>query len=189
MDTKVCKICNLEKSIDDFYPKRKRCKKCFLLYQENNPSVKNNRKKYYQKNKENILEKAKESYHNNIDESRNYLNDRYHKNKNNPIYKIPRILRIRFLHAIKQSIKDSSCIELLGCSIEECRRYLESKFKDGMTWENHGPKGWHIDHIKPCCSYNLMLAEDQKNCFHYTNLQPLWWYENLSKGGECHPET
>jgi hypothetical protein len=58
--------------------------------------------------------------------------------------------------------------------------YLAGKFKDGMTWENHGE--WHIDHIKPCASFNLLDEGEQKKCFHYTNLQPLWASENLSKG-------
>ena len=49
-----------------------------------------------------------------------------------------------------------------------------------MTWENHGE--WHIDHIKPCASFNLLNEDEQKKCFHYTNLQPLWASENLSKG-------
>ena len=58
--------------------------------------------------------------------------------------------------------------------------FLEAKFKEGMTWENHGE--WHIDHIKPCVSFNLLDENEQKKCFHYTNLQPLWASENLSKG-------
>ena len=52
---------------------------------------------------------------------------------------------------------------------------------EGMSWENHGD--WHVDHIRPCCSYDLTIEEEQKKCFHYTNLQPLWAEENLSKGG------
>ena len=60
--------------------------------------------------------------------------------------------------------------------------YLEGKFTEGMTWENHGK--WHIDHIKPCCSFNLEDEEEQKKCFHYTNLQPLWATDNLVKSGK-----
>jgi hypothetical protein len=50
-----------------------------------------------------------------------------------------------------------------------------------MSWNNYGIKGWHIDHIKPCSSFDLSDLEQQKKCFHYTNLQPLWWYDNLIK--------
>jgi hypothetical protein len=69
---------------------------------------------------------------------------------------------------------------LLGCSVSFLKGFLEAKFTEGMTWQNHGE--WHIDHIKPCASFNLLDEEEQKKCFHYTNLQPLWAAENLSKG-------
>ena len=71
----------------------------------------------------------------------------------------------------------------LGCDVEKYKCYIEDNFKEGMTWENHGE--WHIDHIKPCCSYNLEDEEEQKTCFNYTNLQPLWAIDNLVKGGKC----
>lgn len=79
--------------------------------------------------------------------------------------------------------KSNKTIRLLGCSMIELSRHLESQFKSGMNWENYTFRGWHIDHIQPICSFNLTKEEEQKKCFHYTNLQPLWWYENLSKGG------
>ena len=60
--------------------------------------------------------------------------------------------------------------------------YLAAKFQEGMSWDNHGE--WHIDHIKPCCKFNLLDDEEQRKCFHYTNLQPLWSKDNLSKGGK-----
>ena len=53
-----------------------------------------------------------------------------------------------------------------------------------MTWKNWGVKGWHLDHIIPCASFDLSLPEEQKKCFHYTNLQPLWAEDNLSKGSK-----
>ena len=66
-------------------------------------------------------------------------------------------------------------------SMEELKYYLEGKFQSGMTWENHGFRGWHIDHILPCSSFDFTKIEEQKKCFHYTNLQPLWAHENLTK--------
>ena len=72
-------------------------------------------------------------------------------------------------------------MELTGCSKEDLIKHLESQFTDGMTWENYGE--WHIDHIRPCCSFNLEDPEEQKTCFHWTNLQPLWAIDNMKKGG------
>ena len=50
-----------------------------------------------------------------------------------------------------------------------------------MTWENHGIGGWHVDHIRPCADFNLLDPEQQRQCFHFTNLQPLWAWQNLQK--------
>jgi hypothetical protein len=50
-----------------------------------------------------------------------------------------------------------------------------------MNWNNYGVKGRHIDHIKPVSKFDLTKEEEIKKCFHYTNLQPLWWDENLKK--------
>ena len=70
---------------------------------------------------------------------------------------------------------------MLGCSIKDLIIHIEKQFKEGMTWDNHSYNGWHIDHIIPCASFDLSDPEQQKKCFHYTNLQPLWKQDNLSK--------
>jgi hypothetical protein len=69
--------------------------------------------------------------------------------------------------------------EYLGCTVAECRAHLESLFLSGMSWDNHGE--WHIDHIRPCASFDFNDQEQIKECMHYTNLQPLWAKDNLSK--------
>jgi hypothetical protein len=74
--------------------------------------------------------------------------------------------------------------ELLGCSISELVTYLESKFLPGMSWENYGRKGWHIDHKRSCAKFDLADPEQRKQCFHYTNLQPLWAADNYRKGAK-----
>lgn len=72
----------------------------------------------------------------------------------------------------------------LGCTIEELKVHLESLWKPGMNWDNHAHTGWHIDHIKPLSAFNLSDPEELKKATHYTNLQPLWYNENMSKGGK-----
>lgn len=99
----------------------------------------------------------------------------------NPSYKLSCNLRNRLYAVLKGNIKKSSVIELLGCSVDELKVHLESKFQDGMSWENYTTHGWHVDHIKPCASFDLTDFKQQKQCFHYTNLQPLWAKENHSK--------
>lgn len=70
-------------------------------------------------------------------------------------------------------------MEYIGCSPEELRKHFENLFKVGMSWENQGE--WHIDHIRPCAYFNLNNEDERKACFHYTNLQPMWGSENMSK--------
>lgn len=91
-------------------------------------------------------------------------------------------LRTRTWMALNGKIKKSTTtIELLGCSIEYFKQHIEKKFKKGMSWENYGFNGWHIDHIKPCSSFDLTYLKQQKECFNYRNLQPLWAEENYAK--------
>lgn len=91
-------------------------------------------------------------------------------------------LRTRIVKALSGSPKSSTSLDLFGCTREELVKHLETQFQSGMTWNNYGLYGWHVDHIKPCASFDLTLDEEQRKCFHYTNLQPLWAKDNLSKG-------
>jgi hypothetical protein len=115
----------------------------------------------------------------------------YNKKKYNtdPYFKVVFSIRTRISKLLKQKNADkyNKFYNYLGCSKEEFILYFQSKFKEGMTWENHGE--WHIDHIKPCSLFNLLNEDEQKKCFHYTNLQPLWACENLSKGCKFVDET
>ena len=102
---------------------------------------------------------------------------------NNPQARAANILRTRISDALRASkaTKSAQLTELLGASIEEVRAHLEAQFKLGMTWDNWSLEGWHVDHIKPCASFDLTDPEQQKACFHFSNLQPLWAKDNLSK--------
>ena len=90
-------------------------------------------------------------------------------------------LRARMHQALQaqNSYKNSKARELIGCSYQELKQHLQSLFVEGMSWDNFGE--WHIDHIRPCASFDLTDPEQQKECFHYTNLQPLWAADNLAK--------
>lgn len=100
------------------------------------------------------------------------------------IFRVQNSLRSRIHDALKHNKKVQKTHKLLGCSIQEFKEYISLKFQPGMIWENHGLAGWHIDHIKPCSSFDLSKPEEQAKCFHYTNLQPLWAKDNLSKGSK-----
>lgn len=102
-----------------------------------------------------------------------------------PEFKLIETLRKQLGTILKVSFikKENSVMKLIGCSVSELKLYLESLFKENMTWNNWG-KGegkWHVDHIIPCAYFELSDPEQQKLCFHYTNLQPLWEKDNVSK--------
>jgi hypothetical protein len=141
------------------------------------------KKKHYLKNKKHYNQKCKQWRLNNKKHIREYYH-KYEKErfKIDPNYKLIKYTRNRIKSVLKGIYKSKSTIKLLGCSIEECWQHLESKFQPGMTRENHGL--WHVDHIRPCISFNLTDPEQQAICFHYTNLQPLWAEDNLKKGAK-----
>ena len=154
-------------------------------------------KKHYLENKEKILQRTRERYQEKKQEILSYAKkwraknkDRvreYHRDlmKNSPQRKIGSLLRSRIHRVVanQNTIRKGSFKELTGVnSVQELKNHLEKQFKKGMTWDNQGE--WHIDHIIPCASFDLTKESEQKKCFHYTNLQPLWAVENLSKGAK-----
>jgi uncharacterized protein (DUF1810 family) len=180
---------------------KKRLTEYSKLYGKSHKDVINKRSKiYYYEHKEERAEYKKRWYLEHKEEKDNYdilyrannkekrrkLKRDYHKHKCSidPIYKTECALRSRIRKAIKSQsgTKAYKSMELLGCTMKECRTHIESLFTEGMSWDNHGIHGWHLDHIKPCASFDLKDPEQQKECFHYTNLQPLWAIDNLKKG-------
>jgi hypothetical protein len=106
------------------------------------------------------------------------------KRKNDLKFKIGSNLRSRIRASLSGKPKVSTTMKLVGCSIQLLKQHLEKHFTSGMSWSNYGYSGWHIDHIKPCAKFDLKKVSEQYKCFHYTNLQPLWAKDNLSKGSK-----
>lgn len=99
--------------------------------------------------------------------------------KQNPIARVRHNLRKR----ISRALRDGTYFDNLGCSIEHLKQHLESQFSAGMTWENYGKTGWHVDHIVPLSAFDLTNPEQVKLACNFKNLQPLWAVDNLKKGG------
>lgn len=137
-------------------------------------------KEYYQKNKEKFLDYSKEYFKDNQEEKQKKNNERYKKRRQeDPIFKLRGNIRRGILGILKRNgfIKKSKTSDILGCSFEEFKNYLESKFEPWMNWENHGKYngtegfGWDIDHVIP--QSTAITEEDIIRLNHYTNLQPL----------------
>jgi len=180
MGLKYCPCCKKIKSVSDFATNNGRkdllrayCMECDRL----------NSLEYVQR--ENIKKRKKERE--STIEFAIKLND-YRRTSlvyNSPEKKVERLYRSRVRNAvIKQNIKRKhEYNDMLGCTYGFLREYIESKFTKGMTWNNNGRGNdkWHLDHIIPCAAFDLNDHIEQKECFHFTNLQPLWESVNLAK--------
>lgn len=143
-------------------------------------------KAYYEVNKEKIKKSTA-----NYGKTHRYETNKHRKNrrKTDIQYKLRKILRSRLYDCLKHNYKNGSSLKDLGCSINELKSYLESKFQPGMNWDNHGLRGWHIDHIKPLASFDLSDRNQLLEACHYTNLQPLWAKDNLAKSNKIIPPS
>jgi hypothetical protein len=139
-----------------------------LWREKNKVKIAEYNKNYSDKNKEAINEKSCE---------RNKK-----RRKIDPVFVLIRRERVRVYDALKGLRKSAKTENLLGCSYDFFRGYIEGKFLDNMGWHNMGE--WHIDHIRPLASFDLSDEEQQKQAFHYTNQQPLWARDNLVKGAK-----
>jgi len=197
---KTCTKCQVEKELSQFYKRDKNryfniCIECKTIYskeykRQNKDKERERNKVCYQNNIEQYKsrgrkykaehkdERREKSIQNRVQNNKKFLN-KYH---NDPIFKLKLSLRVRLNQAIKKNQKVGSAVRDLGCSIDYFKQYLESKFQLGMTWQNHTKYGWHIDHIKPLCLFDMTDPAQFKQACHYTNLQPLWAIDNLKKG-------
>jgi hypothetical protein len=189
--TKVCTKCKVEKPFGDFHRdnskktgRRNRCKECVKKYQqENTDKIRGYDKKYYQENANRIKERRKQYRQENADKVRETKKQYQNERRNSdPLYKMIHNLRRRvysYCRAIKVN-KSTRTKQMIGVDLTIFKSYMESKFQEGMTWENYGQ--WHIDHIKP-----LSLATTEQEVVelnHYTNLQPLWAVDNIKKSNK-----
>jgi len=173
---KRCDICNREyrklywKARESNAKRKEQNKKRIERFFANNPDKRSeyNKNARYGKNRDNYLRKKRANH------------KKYYQNIT---CKLGNLLRTRIWTALKiQGLKKNhSTMELTGCSKEELIQHLESQFSEGMTWENWSLNGWHIDHIRPVSSFDLSDPAQVKECFHYSNLQPLWAIDNLKK--------
>jgi hypothetical protein len=169
-------MCHLEKEVTLFYTDCYSCKECRkekqrLYYEKNKKSCLKSMGIYAKNNPEKI--KANKRKYNN---TKKYTLKRYHSD---PLFKLAHTCRkrIRDIMRKKSFVRKGHLDQYLGCSVVELRDYLEKQFQPGMTWDNHG--AWHIDHIKPLITAKTEV--DMYGLCHYTNLQPLWAKDNLSK--------
>ena len=104
------------------------------------------------------------------------------KRKTDPYFRMVSNLRTRLRNALKDQAvcRSGKSFELIGCDSASLRKHLEAQFLPGMSWANYGE--WHVDHIRPCASFDLNDVAQQKECFGFMNLQPLWALDNFSKG-------
>jgi len=196
METKTCSKCREIKHYSCFSKHKSqpdghthRCRDCAkLVYQEKNKdSIEAKNKKIAQNaERRKTVEylEARRKRRRASDKRRLAARREYDRKRRetDPNYRLLCNLRVRTLKALKNNSKSDSTVGLLGCSIPYARKHLEAQFTDGMSWKNHGVHGWHIDHIIPCDNFCFSDPEQQRQCFHYTNLQPLWAFDNESKG-------
>ena len=193
-----CKKCNKARNKEGYLKHKKKRQIYGKNYQENNKEkIEKRQKNYYQKNKKRIRAYKKEWAQKNAEKLKKYHKEwgRNHrkeialycrnKRKNDLNYRILNNLRSRLSSAVKSqySEKTNRTMELVGCTIIELKRHLESRFGENMAWNNYGQGNnkWSIDHIIPCAYFDLTKTEEQKKCFQYINLAPLWNKENISK--------
>jgi hypothetical protein len=179
---KKCKSCNTTKSKDDFYKNKCRkdglsvycipCTKQYFNTEDRREYDKIRNKKRSQT--DNYIEYQKEYRKTNMHIFVKKNRERY---QSNPMEKLKQNYRNNIRKYIDR--KRIPSISILGCDWNTLKNHLESQFQEGMNWENHTQFGWHIDHIIPLAS--AKNEEELYKLNHYTNLQPLWWRDNIIK--------
>lgn len=205
---KTCTKCNILKEYDDFPKRENRCKTCrnihYNIYKkENVEKLKEYRSQYREANKEVLKEKRDKYYFENSEklrvksykyrkENSDYTKYSINRRNNDPLYKLSHNISSLIRYSIKKGnySKKSKTFEILGCSFEDFKLYIESKFEDWMTWNNNGVYNgeynitWQFDHIIP--SSSAKTEDDLIKLNHYSNFQPLCSKKNLEKSNEIY---
>ena len=188
MQTKICSKCKIEKEICEFRKDRTKkdgmypsCKYCKLIWRRENKDLTNDANRRSKKNNKDKVTKYNSEYQK---KNRDRINKRIrYRHENDLLFKLSRNIRTRmgmFLKSKNFSKGKNKTKDIIGCSPEELKEFIEKKFKEGMSWDNRDE--WHIDHIIPLSSGRT--EEEVLVLCHYTNLQPLWAKENLEKSNK-----
>jgi hypothetical protein len=197
METKICSKCLIGKLVSEFntdnsrpdrlYPSCKECRKIIVgeYSKKNSKKINEYQIEYKKNNLDKIIERNKIYYLKNKEKIKknNYSNTKKRR-KNDILFKLRCNLNVRIRMFMKSIniVKDNPTFDIIGCTPQFLKEYLEKQFTKDMSWENHGLFGWHIDHIIPLSSANT--EEELYKLCHYTNLQPLWAKDNLAKSNK-----
>jgi hypothetical protein len=192
--TKICIKCEKECPVEVFKFKKRSCYTCQLAQArawkaQNKERANEYTRKWKVENREHVSE-----YNKSYDaENRDVIQKRqtaYHlaRAKTDPNFKLAKMLRSRYHVVLKTGRLDESSLEILGCSIHNFKRWLEFRFREDMTFANHG-KVWDLDHVVPIAKFDLHGNEEEiRKCFHWTNFQPLYGSSNKSKNSRVTSE-
>ncbi len=174
---------NAERCKARYWAKRDECRAAMKKYREDNREILNAKKKDWYKENTEVHTARVNAYvaANRASVTARKMRWQNERIKNDIEFRLKRNMRERIRFAVKrgEGSKHTKAMNLLGCDVRFLRGYLEAKFEIGMTWENYGK--WQVDHIIPCSGFNLTDPAQQKECFHYSNLQPLWAVDNNRK--------
>ena len=205
---KICTGCNTDKEITEYHKDnnliggyKHRCKQCIKKYNKQhriaigNIDRKEYMKEYYLRNKDIIMSKNKAYVKVNISKIKIYRKEyrktyTFNRKKHDHIFKLSTNIRslIQMTFKFKGFKKDSKTEQILGCSINEFKIYLEDRFECWMNWGNHGKytgeynDTWQLDHIQPIS--NAFTEAEIIKLNHYTNYQPLCSRKNLEKSNK-----
>src|ERR1043165_4110675 len=204
--SKVCSQCNVEKSLNEFYKDKSRksgyhpyCKKCKII------KAKELAQKYSVLETRDTKEKkicgrckieksvsefiknrcCKDGLTNECKDCRYKYNHAYTKARKqyDPEFKLITNLRTRLWEVLKGKSKSQTTRQVIGVDIEIFRKWIYFQLEEGMTKENYGSV-WHLDHVIPLASFNLLDEEELQKAMNWINLRPLTPFKNMEKSNK-----